>query len=118
MKKLLVFLLLLNFVTTLSVGYIIFKNHAKSYVIEIESPTEGDDEQFKKNMYKGLGMLMSGQSQLAKNQERLSIDILRVHHFVEPHADEFYQNCPECQLERQKILEEEKDNMASNWGAE
>ena len=120
MKRLIIFLLLLNFVTTLAVGYTIYTDNSKKkpYVIEIESPADEDDEKFKSNMYKAIGMLMSGQSQLAANQGRLSIDILRVHHFVEPHADEFYQNCPECQLERQKILEEEKDNMASNWGAE
>ena len=120
MKRLITFLLLLNFVTTLAVGYTIYTGNSKkeSYVIEIESPTEGDDEQFKKNMYKAIGMLMSGQSQLAANQGRLSIDILRIHHFVKPHADEFYENCPECQLERQEILEEEKDNMAFTLGVE
>ena len=120
MKKLIVFLLLLNFVTTLVVGYTIYTDNAKKkpYVIQIESPTKGDDEKFKENMYKALGMIMSGQSQLATNQGRLSTDILRVHHFVEPHTDEFYENCPECQSERQEILEEEKDNMAFNSEAE
>ena len=120
MKRLIVFLLLLNFITTLVVGYTIYTDNAKKkpYVIQIESPTKGDDEKFKESMYKALGMLMSGQSQLAVNQGRLSTDILRVHHFVEPHADEFYDSCPECQSERQEILEEEKDNMAFNSGAE
>ena len=109
---------MLNFITTLVVGYTIDNAKQKPYVIEIESPLKGGDEKFKENIYKALGMVMSGQSQLAENQGRLSIDILRVHHFVEPHADEFYENCPECQSERQEILEEEKDNMASNRGAE
>ena len=120
MKKLIVFLLLLNFITTLVVGYTIYTDNAKKepYVIQIESPEEGDNEKFKENMYKALGMIMSGQSQLAANQGRLSVDILRVHHFAAPHANEFYENCPECQMEKQKILEEEKDNMAFNSGAE
>lgn len=116
MRRLIVFLLLLNFITILTVGYTLYTNDskAKPYIIEIESPDEGDNEKFKENMYKALGMIMSGQSQLAANQGRLSVDILRVHHFAAPHANEFYENCPECQMEKQKILEEEKDNMASS----
>lgn len=105
---------MLNFITTLVVGYTIDNAKQKPYVIEIESPLKGGDEKFKENIYKALGMVMSGQSQLAENQGRLSIDILRVHHFVKPHAKEFYERCPECQMEKQKILEEEKENMASN----
>jgi Zn finger protein HypA/HybF involved in hydrogenase expression len=109
-NKLITFLLLLNFVTTLTVGYTIYTNNSHSHDLEI-----GEDyKKFKENVYQGLGLLMSGQSQLSLNQDRLNIDILRIHHFVRPHADEFYENCPECQLERQKILQEENGNITSS----
>ena len=113
MKRLIIFLLLLNFVTTLAVGYTIYTNNSKkiSHVIEIESPTEGDDEQFKEDIYKGMSRLMMGQNYL-------NLKLLTLHHFVKPHVDEFYEHCPECQLERQKILEEEKGNMAFTLGGE
>ena len=113
MRRLIVSLLLLNFITTLTVGYTLYTNDSKTkpYVIEIESPTEGDDEQFKEDVYKGMSRLMMGQNYL-------NLRLLSLHHFVKPHVNEFYENCPECQMEKQKILEEEKDNMASIWGAE
>ena len=40
MKKLLIFLLLLNFVTTLSVGYIVYEkaSNKKPTIIEVETP--------------------------------------------------------------------------------
>ena len=65
-------------------------------------------------MYQGLGMLMSGQSQLSANQQRLNIDILRIHHFVEPHDEKFYEGCPECQLEHPEKLEKMKNNITSS----
>ena len=64
-------------------------------------------------MYQGLGMLMSGQSQLSANQQRLNIDILRIHHFVEPHDEKFYEGCPECQLEHPEKLKDIRDNITS-----
>jgi hypothetical protein len=112
-NKLITFLLLLNFVTTLTVGYTIYTNNSHSPDVEIG---EGY-EKFKKNMYQGLGILMSGQSQLSINQDRLNIDLLRVHHFIKPHADTFYENCPECQLEKQRILQEEQGNITSHLEA-
>ena len=67
MKKLLVFLLLLNFVTTLSVGYIIYEDNSSKQptIIEIEPPIGGDidellavDKEFKTNVYNGMGRLI------------------------------------------------------------
>ena len=68
----------------------------------------GEDKKFRENVYKALGMLMSGQGQLVANQEVLSVGLLRIHHFVEPHADKFYSNCPECQKEKSEILKGDK----------
>ena len=116
MRKLLIFLLLLNFITTLSVGYIIYDetNNKKATIIEIEPPIEGDidelvsvDREFRTNVYKGISRLMYGQNMI-------NLRMLSLHHFVKPHADEFYEDCPECQLEKQKILEEEKENVTLN----
>ena len=111
MRRLIVSLLLLNFVTTLTVGYTIYTTNTKRkpYVIEIESPTDGDDKQFKEGVRRDVSRLMMGQN-------FLNLRLLSLHHFVKPHADKFYEHCPECQLEKQKILEEEKDNMTFNLG--
>ena len=109
--KLLIFLLLANFAATASIGYTVHKNsQRKPYLLEIETPVE--DEEFKENMYKAMGMIMSGQSQLASNQEGINMAIYRIHHFVKPHV-EFHPNCPECEIDKQKILEEEKESVTS-----
>jgi len=115
-SKLFIFLLLLNLVTTLSVGYIIYKENInkKPTIIEIEPPINGDieelvagDKEFKTNVYNGLSRVIYGQNMI-------NLRMLSLHHFMKPHADEFYENCPECQLERQQILKEEKDGFTSN----
>ena len=111
-NRLIVFLLILNLITTLAVGYTVYKNVSGEYNIVVETPPQ--DKEFQENMYNGLSMLMAGQSQLVQNQNDLNIGILRVHHYVEPHADQFYENCPECKLERQQILEEEKESVTSD----
>ena len=112
--KLLVFLLLLNLITTLAVGYTVYTNVSKEYNIVVETPEE--DKKFKENVYQGLSMIMQGQSQLVQNQNDLNIGILRVHHFVAPHADQFYEACPECEKEKQRILEEEKESVTLDEG--
>ena len=110
-KKLLIFLLLANFAATASIGYTVYKNsQRKPYLLEIETPVE--DEAFKENVYKALGMIMSGQSQLAANQEGINMAIYRIHHFVSPHV-ELHPNCPECEAEKQKILQEDKESVTS-----
>tara|TARA_B100001123_G_C15341726_1_gene1035264 strand:- start:5601 stop:5960 length:360 start_codon:yes stop_codon:yes gene_type:complete len=111
-KKLVILLLSVNIVTTLSVGYTVYKNlpeEGKQYKIEVENP---QNKKFEENAYKGMSMLMQGQSQLTLNQQQLSLAMLRVHHFVKPH-DEFMEGCPECELEKQEILSEEQDSITS-----
>ena len=115
-SRIIIFLLLLNLVTTLVVGYTVYTNVSKEYTITVE--TSPEDEKFKENIYRGLSMLMSGQSQLVINQNDLNVGILRVHHFAEPHTDKFYDACPECQKEKQRILEEEKDNITFTMGVD
>ena len=109
-NKSIILLLLLNFIATLTVGYTLDTNDSEARFIEVKE----DYEKFKSNMYQGLGMLMSGQSQLSANQQRLNIDILRIHHFVEPHDEKFYEGCPECQLEHPEKLEKMKNNITSS----
>ena len=100
-----------NIITTLSVGYTVYKNfpEGKQYKIEVENP---QNKKFEENVYKAMGMLMQGQSQLVQNQQQLSLAVFRVHHFVKPH-DEFMEGCPECELEKQEILSEEQESITS-----
>ena len=109
MNKLITFLLLLNLVTTLIVGYTVYTNVSKEYNITVEPSSLPEDKEFETNVYNGLSSLMMGQNYL-------NIGLLRVHHYVEPHSDKFYENCPECELEKQKILKEGKDNFTSERG--
>tara|TARA_Y100000310_G_scaffold332135_1_gene407134 strand:- start:1266 stop:1694 length:429 start_codon:yes stop_codon:yes gene_type:complete len=109
--SLIVFLLLSNILVTVIVSDNINKNlHQKDMalklLIEMELKKKTDNEKFRSNIYQAFSMLMSGQSQLAVNQERLNIDILRIHHFVKPHV-KFYPACPECQEDKKHILDEE-----------
>jgi len=112
-SKLIVFLLLLNLVTTLVVGYTVYTNVSKEYNITVEASSlpedseDPEDKQFKIDMYNGLSNLMLGQNYL-------NVGLLRIHHYAEPHADKFYENCPDCELEKQRILKEEKDGFTSN----
>ena len=109
-NKFIVFLLLINLVTTLVVGYTVYTNVSKEYNITVEAsslPEGPKDKEFETNVYNGLSNLMMGQNYI-------NIGLLRVHHYVEPHADQFYENCPECKLERQQILEKEKESVTSN----
>jgi len=112
-SKLIVFLLLLNLVTTLVVGYTVYTNVSKEYNITVEAssfpegPEDFEDKEFETNVYNALSNLMMGQNYL-------NTGLLRIHHYVEPHAGKFYENCPECELEKQQILKEEKDGFTSN----
>ena len=104
-NKIIILLLSLNFITTMVVGYVIHSNmstevsHIKK-VLTLE-PTFEDptDKKFRADVYRGLGQLMMGQSIMSVGQ-------LRIHHFAEPHADKFYEQCPECQKERDTIIKE------------
>jgi hypothetical protein len=94
----------------ITMGYRINQNLTREVSIikkalTIEPNIDGEDR-FRKNVYQGMSLLMQGQSQLIINQEVSDVSLLRVHHFVEPHADKFYKNCPECQKEKKEILEE------------
>ena len=92
------------------VGYRVNQNLTREVSIikkalTIEPNIDGEDR-FRKNVYQGISLLMQGQSKLLVNQRALDVSVLRVHHFIEPHADNFYQNCPECQKEKKEILKE------------
>ena len=111
MLSLIVFLLFSNILVTVIVSSNINENlHQKDMALkllmEMELKKKTDNEKFRSNIYQAFSMVMSGQSQVAVNQERLSINILRIHHFVKPHV-EFYPACPECQEDKKHILDEE-----------
>tara|TARA_Y100000310_G_C20117677_1_gene550017 strand:- start:135 stop:494 length:360 start_codon:yes stop_codon:yes gene_type:complete len=113
MKKIFVFLLLLNFITTLSVGYVVYEKASskKATIIELEPPIQGDidellavDKEFKKNVYEGMARLMYGQNMI-------NLRLFALHHYIKPHGASFIEGCPECELEKQKIIEEEKESI-------
>ena len=112
-NKLFIFLLLLNFITTLSVGYIIYDeaSNKKPTIIEIEPPIEGDiddllsvDKEFKKHVYEGMTRLIYGQNMI-------NLRLFALHHYIKPHDEGFIKGCPECELEKQKILQEDKESV-------
>ena len=114
MKKIFTLLLLLNLISTLSVGYIIYEETSskKSSIIEIESPVTGDieellngDKEFKSNVYQGMGRLLMG-------QQMNTLRLFALHHYLKPHV-EFIENCPECEIEKQKILQEDKESVTA-----
>jgi hypothetical protein len=114
MKKLIIFLLLLNFLSTVSVGYINYEANTskKPTLLEIEKPITGDieelmagDREFKQDVYNGL-------TQLIMEQKMNTLRMFALHHFLKPHV-EFKEGCPECEMEKQKILEEEKESVTS-----
>ena len=113
MKKIFVFLLLLNFITTLSVGYIIYdeSSNKKATIIELEPPIQGDidellavDKEFKKNVYNGLSRVIYGQNMI-------NLRLFALHHYIKPHGETFIEGCPECEIEKQKILQEDKESV-------
>ena len=98
---LVIFLLFSNLITTIMVNSktnrdLRFQEEAIKLVIEMELKNKADDDKFRDNMYKGLSMIMSGQSRIVLNQNQLNAGLLRLHHFAEPHGEKFYPDCPEC----------------------
>jgi len=92
----------------MAVGYAAYKNNSKKpYEINIESSSKIEDEQFKANVREGMRRLMMGQNMI-------NLRMLSIHHFAKPHGKDFYEHCPDCQLEKQKILEEKKNNITSS----
>ena len=74
-------------------------SHIKKVLTFEPSIEDPIDKKFRADVYRGLGQLMMGQSVMSVGQ-------LRIHHFAEPHSDNFYEQCPECQKERQVIIKE------------
>ena len=114
-KKMALSLLLLNLLAVLLIGHRVnkhlsFQEESLETIINMELKLKEDDEKFRANMYKGLGLIMSGQSRTAVNQQMLDMGLLRIHHFVEPHGKKLYPACPECQKEKGIILPEEDDD--------
>ena len=74
------------------------------------------DTKFKADVYSGMSSLINSKKMMAQGGQALSLGQLRIHHFVEPHADKFYIGCQECEKERKQIIEEDtitKENIKS-----
>jgi hypothetical protein len=98
---LIIFLLFANLIATIMVADktnidLHFQEEAIKLVIEMGLKNKEDNDELRDNMYRGLSMIMSGQSQTVLNQHRLDKGLLRLHHFAEPHGEKFYPDCPEC----------------------
>ena len=98
-KKTCILLLVLNMVVTLSVTYVFYTNTLKTDD-QVEAEPTQEYLEFKKEAYTILGQLMMGMQMIDSN-------ILRVHHFVEPHSDKFYEGCQECNKERKEMLQQQ-----------
>ena len=104
-NKLIIFLLLLNLIATSTVCYTLYTNDSETRFSE----AKGDYEKFKSNMYEGMSRLMMGQNMI-------NLRMLSLHHFVKPHGEDFYENCPECQLGHPEKLEKMRNNITSSEG--
>ena len=85
---LVIFLLFANLITTVMVNSktnrdLRFQEEAIKLVIEMELKNKVDNDKFRDNMYKGVSMIMSGQSQTVLNQQQLNAGLLRLHHFAD-----------------------------------
>ena len=119
-NKITYFLLLINIAFTGFIGYRVDRkidvemSSVKTALSFEPNIVAGADKKYRDNVYQALSMLLSGQGNLVENQQTLSIGLLRVHHFAEPHSDKFYSNCPECQKEKTEIIKEDKDGQSTN----
>jgi len=86
-------------VVTLGAMYAFYTNISTAIKEDdkVEATPKEEYLAFKKETYTILGQLMMGMQMLDSN-------ILRVHHFVEPHSDKFYEGCQECNKERKEML--------------
>jgi|TARA_R110000824_G_scaffold67972_1_gene176047 hypothetical protein len=103
MRKLIIALLLLNFVATLTVGYMFYEKSQQDIELTIEVPDLKEQREFRKNGYQGMVRVL-------ENQRLNFLRILSLHHFLEPHENGEYESCPECQ----KHLQENQDKIISN----
>ena len=67
---------------------------------KVEATPKEEYLAFKQEAYTIMGQLMMGMQMIDSN-------ILRVHHFVEPHSDKFYEGCQECNKERKEMLQKQ-----------
>ena len=103
MKKLIIALLLLNFVATLTVGYMFYEKSQQDIELTIEVPDLEEQREFRKNGYQGMVRVL-------ENQRLNFLRILSLHHFLEPHENGEYESCPECK----RYLQENQDKIISN----
>ena len=103
MKKLIIVLLLLNFAATSTVGYMFYEESQREIELTIKVPDLDEQRAFRQNVYQGLVRGL-------ENQRLNFLRLLALHHFVKPHKDGEYKDCPECQ----RYLEENKDKIISN----
>jgi hypothetical protein len=103
MKKLIIVLLLLNFAATSTVGYMFYEESQREIELTIKIPDLDEQRAFRQNVYQGLVRGL-------ENQRLNFLRLLALHHFLKPHENGEYEDCPECQ----RYLEKNKDNITSN----
>jgi len=90
-------LLLVNIGIAVAASVVIYKNVSEQHDVTVNLTPEEEYLEFKKEVYTTLSQLVMGQTVLDSN-------MLRIHHFVEPHSDKFYEGCQECNKERSEML--------------
>ena len=81
------------------------QDREETKVLMLKIATMGDQPDH--HLHSEIGILKKGNEQafnmMLRNQQFLNLALLRIHHFVEPHGDKFYKNCPDCQEEKGEI---------------
>jgi hypothetical protein len=50
-------------------------------------------------------------ARLLYGQNIINLRLFALHHYAKPHDGEFIEGCPECEIEKQKALQEKSDSI-------
>ena len=98
------FLLLINLAASITLGVMFHQDKEETKVLMLKMASSQKPNDL---LYENIEILKRGNEQafrmLMDNQQFLNLALLKIHHFVEPHGDKFYRNCPDCQEEKGEI---------------
>ncbi len=96
-------LLLSNMAGTITLGIMLHEDREETKILMLKLAASQSDDSLNNN----IEILKRGNQQafsmLMDNQQFLNLALLKIHHFVEPHGDRFYKNCPDCLEEKGEI---------------
>tara|TARA_R100000908_G_C3690339_1_gene105005 strand:+ start:112 stop:462 length:351 start_codon:yes stop_codon:yes gene_type:complete len=104
MKNLLAVLIVLNISFTITLGVMFHQDREETKVLMLKMAASNKPDHL---LHSEIEVLKRGNEQafnmIISNQQFLNVALLKIHHFVEPHGDKFYNNCPDCQKEKGEI---------------